>query len=77
MITRVEHCFAADIRQAKTIAVATNTRNNATKNAWGVGVCWVTESQGIHDRKWASTHRKNVTHDATNSRGGTLIGLNK
>ena len=40
------------------------------------GVTHRAEEEGIHDRERASPHREDVAQDATDTRRGTLVGLN-
>ena len=75
LVAGIELNLATDVRQAQGVTVATDTGNHAANHASGVGVINRAETQRIHHRNRAGTHRNNVTHNTTHTGSGTLVGL--
>ena len=73
----VEHGLAADIGQAEGISVATDSAHHTVEHAAGVGGVGGAEAQLIHHRDRPSSHRHDVAHDAADTGGRALIGLDE
>ncbi len=71
----VEDRLAADVRQAEAVAVATDAGHDPGQHPVGVGGVERAEAQRVHHRDRPGAHREDVADDATDARGGALVGL--
>ena len=76
LVAGVKFGLAANIGQPQRVAVAANTRNHTADHAGGIRVVDSAETQRIHNRDRACTHRNNVTHNTAHAGCRTLIRLN-
>ena len=74
-VGRVEHGLTADVRQAKRVAVSADAADHAVDDAAGVGCVGRAEPKLVHHRHRASAHGHDVAHDAADTGGRALIGL--
>ena len=75
LVTGVKHRAAADIWQAKRVAVAAHAAHHAVHHARRVGVGYLAKAQFIHDGDRPRAHRQDVAHDAADPRGRALVRL--
>ncbi len=75
VIALVEVHFAANGRNAESIAITANARHDARYEVAGLWMVRLTETQGIHGCNWTSTHCENVAQNATNACRRALIRL--
>ena len=71
----VEHGLTADVRQAERVAVPADAADDAVDDAAGVGCVGRAEPQLVHHRHRAGAHGHDVAHDAADTGGRALIGL--
>ena len=69
----IKNGFAADVRQAQTVAITAHTIHYARQHTLGIRGVGRAETQLIHHCHWPCTHRHDVTHNAAHTRGGTLM----
>ncbi len=69
--------LAAHGRNAKTVAVATDARDNPFHKAAGLGVIGRAEPQSVQRRHRPCAHGEDIAQDAANARRRALIGLDK
>src|SRR5262249_36522895 len=81
VISRFEEAFTADRRNAETISVMCDTRNDTLQNAavtcarhWIIG--WP-EAKRIHHRDWTGAHGEDVAQDSAHTSGRALKGLDE
>ena len=75
LIGLVEDDLTTDVRQAQTVAVSTDARHDSREHPFGVGVVSSSEAQRVHDSQRPGAHRDDVTHNAPDTGGRTLVGL--
>ena len=75
IIARVKLGFAADRGNTNAVAIAANAADHARHQTAGLGVGRLTKAQGIEQGNGTRAHRKDVAHDAANTRRCALIGL--
>ena len=67
--------FAADTRHTKAVAVAADAFDHTVYQLAGLVMRRLAKGQRIHRRDGPRAHGENITQNAANTGGGTLIGL--
>ena len=77
VVGAVEIHLAAHCRHPHAIAITADAGHHALHQMTGFGMCGFAEAQRVHHRDGPRAHREDIAHDAADTGGRPLIGLDK